>query len=172
MTVLAIAILIGGLTLFNQISYNLNGKIDDFKSANNLLSLFSTGGFFSRTAILFLNLVNLRASSQINTTIFDNIVSNYSTGQLIFNFPESTFTEFQPFQDQLNQMQYQYMCTYLICDPAYLAQINIIYTTTIQKMIATAQTWKSQLNTINSTSLASLIKNGSLGQFINLIYYT
>lgn len=72
----------------------------------------------------------------------------------------------------LSQVQYQYMCTYIDCDPIYADQINIIYTTTIEKIITSAQTWKGKLNTMTVDEVGASVKNGSLSSFLNLLYYT
>jgi hypothetical protein len=65
-------------------------------------------------------------------------MGNYTQSQVIITFPEATFQEFQPFQNILSQVTYQYMCTYVTCDPNFASEVNIIYTTTIQKIIASA----------------------------------
>lgn len=64
------------------------------------------------------------------------------------------------------------MCTYVDCDPKYADQINIIYTTTIQKLITSAQTWKSKLNGMSVNEIGASVKDGSLNSFLNLVYYT
>lgn len=72
----------------------------------------------------------------------------------------------------LSQVQYQYMCTYINCDPKYADQINIIYTTTIQKIITSAQAWKGKLNAMTVAEVGASVNDGSLNSFLNLLYYT
>ena len=64
------------------------------------------------------------------------------------------------------------MCTYINCDQKYADQINIIYTTTIQKIISSAQAWKGKLNEMTVAEVGASVKNGSLSSFIDLVYYT
>jgi hypothetical protein len=71
----------------------------------------------------------------------------------------------------LSQVTYQYMCTYLACDPNFAGEINIIYTTTIQKLIASALTYKTQLNNMTIPALASSVSNGTMTRFIDLVFY-
>jgi hypothetical protein len=64
------------------------------------------------------------------------------------------------------------MCSYLSCDPSFASEVNIIYSTTIQKIISSAQVWKGQLNQMNASSLGGVVSNGSMTHFIDLIYYS
>lgn len=64
-TFLGLGIVIGGVTLINQIRYNMGGEISLYRSSSNLFSLFSTGSYFSRSMILYLNCL----AQSINGTI-------------------------------------------------------------------------------------------------------
>lgn len=75
---IGVGLTIGGVSLANQVLYNVNGQINLYQSINNIFTLFSTGSIFSRSMILFLNLINLRASGPISTTEFDAFMSNYT----------------------------------------------------------------------------------------------
>lgn len=69
-------------------------------------------------------------------------------------------------------MTFQFMCTYVACDPRFASEVNIIYTTTIQKIISSALTLKSQLNSMNVSTLSTSVRNGTLTRFVDLIYYS
>lgn len=71
----------------------------------------------------------------------------------------------------LSQVNYQYMCSYLTCDPNFAGEVNIIYTTTIQKLIASALAYKTQLNNMTIPVLASAVSNGTMTHFIDLVFY-
>lgn len=88
---LLFGLLIGGLSLISEISYNTKGKINLYTSVTNIFSVFQTGSFFSRSMILFVNLLAVREAGAVNTTNFDAFMSNYTSSQLIVTFPESTF---------------------------------------------------------------------------------
>lgn len=88
---LLFGLLIGGISLASEISYNAKGKINLYTSITNIFNMFQTGSFFSRSMILFVNLLAMRQAGPINTTNFDSFMSNYTSSQLIVTFPESTF---------------------------------------------------------------------------------
>lgn len=69
-------------------------------------------------------------------------------------------------------MSSQFMCTYVSCDPRFASEVNIIYTTTIQKVISSALTLKAQLNSMNVSALRASVTNGTLTGFVDLIYYS
>lgn len=69
---------ISGLTIANQIIYNVSGKIDLTNSVTTIFKLFSTGTNFSRSVILFLNLIPLKKNSYANMTVFDDFVSSFA----------------------------------------------------------------------------------------------
>lgn len=71
----------------------------------------------------------------------------------------------------LSQVTYQYMCSYLVCDPKFAGEVNIVYTTTIQKLISSALTYKAQLNNMTIPALASAVSNGTMTRFIDLVFY-
>lgn len=150
----------------------MGGQIDLYRSVGGLFELLSTGTFFSRSMILFLSLVGQRSSGPVDSSQFDAFMATYSKSQALVTFPEGTFPEFQPFQHQLSQLTYQYLCTYVNCDPDFASEVNIIYSTTIQKVLATAVGVKGQLNNMTAGALGAAVRNGSLTRFVDLVYYS
>ena len=75
--IVLIMFVIGGMTIANQIIYNVSGKIDLTNSVTTIFKLFSTGTNFSRTIILFLNLIPLKKNSYVNMTVFDDFVNSF-----------------------------------------------------------------------------------------------
>jgi hypothetical protein len=69
--------------------------------------------------VIFMNLITNRLSGPVSTIPFDTFMANYIQQQTIVTFPEGIFTEFKPFQDMLSKIEYQYMCSYISCDPNY-----------------------------------------------------
>jgi hypothetical protein len=88
---LGLAVAIGGISLVNDILFNVQGEISLYNSVSSIFRLFSTGTVFSRSMILFLNLVAQRGSGPVNTTQFDSFMGNYSQQQVLVTFPEGVF---------------------------------------------------------------------------------
>jgi hypothetical protein len=70
-------IIVGGLTITNQIIYNVTRKIDLTNSVTTIFRLFSTTTNFSRSMILFLNLIPLKKNGYANMTVFDDFVESF-----------------------------------------------------------------------------------------------
>ena len=75
--IILIMFVVGGLTIANQIIYNVSGKIDLTNSVTTIFKLFSTGTNFSRSVILFLNLIPLKKNGYANMTVFDQFVDSF-----------------------------------------------------------------------------------------------
>jgi hypothetical protein len=70
-------VIVGGLTITNQIIYNVTRKIDLTNSVTTIFRLFSTTTNFSRSMILFLNLIPLKKNGYANMTVFDDFVESF-----------------------------------------------------------------------------------------------
>lgn len=64
------------------------------------------------------------------------------------------------------------MCSYLKCDPQFQEEVNIIYTTTIRKIINSAMIWEAQLNQAAPEDIGGNLINNDMKLFIDLAFYT
>ena len=88
---LGLVLTVAAISLANQVQFNINGRINLHNSVTSVFTLFSTGTFFSRSMILFLNLLGLRSDGPIDTAQFDSFMSTYSKAQTLVTFPEGSF---------------------------------------------------------------------------------
>jgi hypothetical protein len=84
---LGLVLTVAAISIANQVQFNVNGRIDIYNSVTSVFTLFSTGTFFSRSMILFLNLLGLRSSAPIDSTEFDSFMTRYSKTQTLVTFP-------------------------------------------------------------------------------------
>lgn len=84
---LGLVLTVAAISIANQVQFNVNGRINIYNSVTSVFTLFSTGTFFSRSMILFLNLLGLRSSAPIDSTEFDSFMTRYSKTQTLVTFP-------------------------------------------------------------------------------------
>ena len=101
------------------------------------------------------------------------LIASFPPQQDLTTFDMSRHSSFDRFTALSSELQYEYLCSFASCDPAYASEIDIITFTVLQKLNTKISTIVNSIDSYNQTSLGvALDTNGSIKGELNLMLYT
>lgn len=130
-------VLLIGIVGLQTLNYVLNVKmreINEAESSKNIVDWMNKPLFFTRLVNAFLTEDRGPEFSDHDNTFYRAYKLFENSYNSIASFDEINYAEFSEFEEKLRKIRFEYLCTYAECPELDKDYVNILYTTTMQKL--------------------------------------
>lgn len=127
-----------GLPLCHFLYFKLSGDIVFGEGVNKMFKIYEKFLTFSDLTVSYTD--GILYQDEMLEVFQHNLNRFRALEEKEMIFDEIKLREFKAFKDIYQKMNYVYLCSYNQCDPTFEPYVNILYSTTIHKLIAYMQT--------------------------------
>ncbi len=147
-------------------------NIDQANSTQNIFLLTKLGTSFVRIMNAFMNtLCKKMANYPVNAT---NYFANFKSVPVvppIITFEQTALSQFAAFNNLLIKFQTQYLCEYISCDPRFANDINIVYSSTVQKIVQYMNNFINTTLSLSNSDFKNKMTQPSILYNLDLFFY-